>query len=147
MRKHIIIYTFGALAACSTPSQQSEQETPTEMQQAETTLQEILEQKKATFEEKADSTKKAVYAEGIASVVNAKITETALQVGDLAPDFRLKNAMGEEISLYEQLKSGPVILIWYRGGWCPYCNLTLKAMQDMLPLYRLGGAQLLALTP
>lgn len=79
--------------------------------------------------------------------MNAKITETALQVGDLAPDFRLKNAMGEEISLYEQLKSGPVILMWYRGGWCPYCNLTLKAMQDMLPLYRLGGAQLLALTP
>ena len=51
------------------------------------------------------------------------------------------------MSLYDELQNGPVILMWYRGGWCPYCNLTLRAMEDMLPQYRAGGAQLLALTP
>jgi len=53
----------------------------------------------------------------------------------------------QAVTLYDELKKGPVILMWYRGGWCPYCNLTLKAMQDMLPQFEAGGAELVALTP
>lgn len=117
------------------------------MSQDTTTLQDLLNEKKEGFNANVDSTKKRAYAEGIQAIIDAKVTENALQVGSKAPDFTLKNAIGNKVSLYDELENGPVILMWYRGGWCPYCNLTLRAMEDMLPQYRAGGAQLLALTP
>lgn len=149
MKYIAFILTIFTLAACtSEPKKVKEEPITTETMQADSTpLQDILNEKKQVFNAKADSLKKQVYAEGIQAVVNAKVTENALQVGDKAPNFTLKNAMDNEVTLYDELTKGPVILMWYRGGWCPYCNLTLKAMQDMLPLYKTGGAQLLALTP
>lgn len=111
------------------------------------TLKNALDAKKADFENSADSLKKQVYAEGIAAVMQAEVTKHAIQTGQKAPNFSLTNATGKKVSLYQELKKGPVILLWYRGGWCPYCNITLNAMQDMLPLYQAGGAQMLALTP
>ena len=65
----------------------------------------------------------------------------------MAPDFILNNALGKAISLNEVLKQGPVVLTWYRGGWCPYCNLTLRALQQALPEIKAQGATLLTLTP
>lgn len=111
------------------------------------TLRSMLEEKQAKFELKADDEKKRIYAEGIESVVNSGITESALQVGEIAPDFVLKNAVGESVSLKDYLAKGPVVLTWYRGGWCPYCNLTLKKLQEELPNFKANGASLLALTP
>ena len=49
--------------------------------------------------------------------------------------------------LSDLLKDGPVILMWYRGGWCPYCNLALRAMQKELPAFQEKGAQLVAISP
>jgi len=146
MKNTFYILAIFTLAACSSAPSES-QETSTEIMEEAPKLQDILNEKKEGFNAKADSIKKRVYAEGIQSVVNDKITENALQVGDKAPNFTLSNALEKEITLYDELKKGPVILMWYRGGWCPYCNLTLKAMQDMLPLFQEGGAQLVALTP
>ena len=90
---------------------------------------------------------KAKYAEGIASVKDAKIVEGAKQVGDIAPDFTLKNATGKEVTLSDELKKGPVVLTWYRGGWCPYCNIAMAAMQESLSEIKEAGASLIALTP
>ena len=45
----------------------------------------------------------------------------------------LRNAKGETVDVAELLKQGPVIVTFYRGGWCPYCNLELKAYQEVLP--------------
>ena len=87
------------------------------------------------------------FAKGIQSVRDAKITGQAKNVGDKAPDFTLKNATGESIQLSKLLKHGPVVLTWYRGGWCPYCNLALNALQEKLPDIKKAGAQLVALTP
>ncbi|MEI5906774.1 peroxiredoxin-like family protein [Bacillus spongiae] len=70
-----------------------------------------------------------------------------LQAGELAPDFALKDATGKEVNLNEQLKSGPVVLIFYRGEWCPYCNLELRAYQQALPEFEALGAQLIAISP
>ncbi|GGD97369.1 peroxiredoxin-like family protein [Paenibacillus nasutitermitis] len=70
-----------------------------------------------------------------------------LQVGDQAPDFTLKNALGSEINFYQALNNGPVILSFYRGGWCPYCNLQLRALQAILPRFRELGANLIAVSP
>lgn len=110
-------------------------------------LQDKLNAKKANFDANADSVKKQAYAEGIQAILQAEVTKNALQKGDKAPDFTLTNANGKSVSLYKELKKGPVILLWYRGGWCPYCNLTLHAMQEMLPMFEAGGAQMFALTP
>ncbi len=110
-------------------------------------LKEQLDAKKQAFSEKADDEKKLVYAKGIDAVANSGILESALQEGDLAPNFILTNAVGEKVSLYDELKNGPVVLTWYRGGWCPYCNLTLKQLQLELPNFKNHGASLIALTP
>ena len=91
--------------------------------------------------------KKQIYADGISSVANSGVLDSALKVGDKAPNFTLKNALNEAVTLYDQLKNGPVVLTWYRGGWCPYCNITLHALQEKLPDFKNEGATLLALTP
>ncbi len=70
-----------------------------------------------------------------------------LKVGDVAPDFSLKDQNGKIIKLSEQLKHGPVVLTWYRGGWCPYCNVALKALAGHLDSIEGQGARLFALTP
>ena len=68
-------------------------------------------------------------------------------MGDKAPGFTLKDPIGQEVTLSEVLKKGPVVLTWYRGGWCPYCNIASAAYQEKLPEIRAAGASLVALTP
>ncbi|GAL81599.1 peroxiredoxin [Algibacter lectus] len=91
--------------------------------------------------------KNQIYADGITSVVNSGILDKALNVGDKAPNFTLNNALNQPVSLYNTLENGPVVLTWYRGGWCPYCNITLHHLQEHLPEFKKAGATLLALTP
>ena len=114
---------------------------------------ETLSDKLIEREEKAKGTTrvtpeiKAEFKEGLEAIKNANVVENALNVGDVAPDFTLKNAVGKEVSLAAELKNGPVILTWYRGNWCPYCNITLAAMEQELSAFKEQGATLLALTP
>ena len=116
-------------------------------EQARVTLQEELQQQKDKFDETAPDETKITYKKGIDEVVESGLVEKALQVGESAPDFVLNNAKGERVKLSDHLKNGPVVLTWYRGGWCPYCNLTLYHLQQTLPVFKALGAQLLALTP
>jgi peroxiredoxin len=137
------------LYACSTSSDTKEN-TASSIQvdsTVSTTLQEQLDEKRNRFNVTASEEKKEIYKEGIAAVANSGILEKALNVGDTAPDFTLINALGNSVRLYDALKNGSVILTWYRGGWCPYCNITLTALQEALPNFEAHGAQLLALTP
>jgi peroxiredoxin len=71
----------------------------------------------------------------------------ALRIDDEAPDFILQNTDGQQISLYERLNQGAVILTFYFGGWCPYCNLELRAYQRLLPKIQALGASVLAISP
>ncbi|WP_230080230.1 peroxiredoxin-like family protein [Winogradskyella marina] len=112
-----------------------------------TSLKSKLDEKKANFEKNADETKKRIYNEGFEDVKNSDILSQAKQVGDKAPNFVLKNAIGKTVALEAYLKEGPVVLTWYRGGWCPYCNLTLQQLQQELPNFKANNANLLALTP
>ncbi|WP_200252499.1 peroxiredoxin-like family protein, partial [Lamprobacter modestohalophilus] len=73
--------------------------------------------------------------------------EPGLAVGTQAPDFNLPNAFGERVRLSDLLAEGPVVLTFYRGAWCPYCNLQLRALQQSLPEIEARGAQLVAVTP
>ncbi|MEM6802111.1 MAG: redoxin domain-containing protein [Bacteroidota bacterium] len=70
-----------------------------------------------------------------------------LREGDKAPDFTLSNALNERVNLYEVLKTKRVVLSFYRGNWCPYCNLTLHHYQSILPEIKKAGAVLIAISP
>ena len=73
--------------------------------------------------------------------------EGALRTGDPAPPFRLPDARGGEVALEDLLADGPVVLVFYRGAWCPYCNLQLAAFQSALVDIRAAGAALVAVSP
>jgi peroxiredoxin len=70
-----------------------------------------------------------------------------LFINSKAPEFKLKDQDGVEISLKELRKNGPVVLLFYRGYWCPFCSRELKAFQDSLGLIQTKGAQVIAITP
>lgn len=70
-----------------------------------------------------------------------------LKNGDQAPYFSLPNATGNVVRLEDLLKEGPVVLTFYRGAWCPYCNLQLKQYQQILHNIKDAGATLVAISP
>ncbi|MBI1250600.1 MAG: redoxin domain-containing protein [Alphaproteobacteria bacterium] len=75
------------------------------------------------------------------------IADRAAKAGDQAPDFVLPDARGRDVGLSDLLEKGPVVLSFYRGGWCPYCNLELRALQQALPEFETLGATLVAVSP
>jgi peroxiredoxin len=85
--------------------------------------------------------------QSIEDVRNSGIADRALTVGDLAPAFTLPNAQGRPVALTGLLQRGPVIICFYRGIWCPYCNLELRAYQRVLPEIRAAGGELIAISP
>lgn len=148
MKKWIIgsIVLANVLSGCANEAATNTNDIEQQERKSES-LKEQLDAKKSDFEQKADSTKKRIYKEGIDAVANSGVIENALNVGDVAPNFSLTNALGKQVALYDYLKKGKVVLTWYRGGWCPYCNLTLSKLQEELPNFEANGANLLALTP
>lgn len=70
----------------------------------------------------------------------------ALKQKSKAPDFKLKNSKSKEIKLSTELQKGPVVLVWYRGGWNPFCALTLRYLQAYLPQFKTYGTQIFALS-
>lgn len=72
---------------------------------------------------------------------------SGLTVGVEAPDFIAIDAEGNEFHLATALQNGPVVLIFYRGFWCPYCNKHLGAIQDSLQLIQDKGATVIAVSP
>ncbi len=111
------------------------------------TLRAVLEAKKQRFLDTAEEHKKKAYHEGVVTVSKSGIVESAKNVGDIAPNFTLQNATNQAVQLEDYLKKGKVVLTWYRGGWCPYCNFTLQHLQKELPNFNANGASLIALTP
>jgi peroxiredoxin len=73
--------------------------------------------------------------------------ERAVSAGDRAPLFDLADATGGRVRLAERLSAGPVVLVFYRGAWCPYCNLTLRALQEVHDAITARGARLVAISP
>jgi peroxiredoxin len=75
------------------------------------------------------------------------VERRALAAGAAVTDFALPNQHGALVRLSERLQRGPLILCFYRGGWCPYCSLELRAYQRLLPDIEKAGATLLAVSP
>lgn len=89
----------------------------------------------------------ALYESNIEELRSAFARGAALKVGDRAPDFSLANAKGVVVSLSSVLARGPAVVSFYRGGWCPYCNLQLRSYQALLPELALLGVSILAVSP
>lgn len=79
-------------------------------------------------------------------IANARHVK-GVKVGDKAPDFVLPDALGTAVSLSQCLKFGPVILKFYRGEWCPICNLDLREIQKYIDQFESFGASVLAVSP
>jgi len=75
------------------------------------------------------------------------IEQNALKTGDRCPDFTLKNARGANISSHQLLAKSDLVISFYRGAWCPYCNLEIKALAQSLDDIRSFGADLVAISP
>ncbi|MEL6195370.1 MAG: peroxiredoxin-like family protein [Bacteroidota bacterium] len=93
--------------------------------------------------EEANATFQDVLDKAIAS----HISEKAPSVGQLIENFELPHSNGTTFKLSDKLKEGPIVMMFYRGSWCPYCNLMLKRYQDTLPEIKKLGANLVAISP
>ena len=90
---------------------------------------------------------KGIFRDTLKDLSESGLVEAAPRVGEPLKDFQLTNHRGEEIGLASLREKGPVIVMFYRGGWCPYCNLELLAYQENLPQIKAAGASLVAITP
>ncbi|VAW51339.1 hypothetical protein MNBD_GAMMA05-842 [hydrothermal vent metagenome] len=98
----------------------------------------------------ADSTPAEVaeaFQAAIQNWVTTGIDKDALKEGDRIPSFQLNDLNGNAVHSDELLKRGPIIINFYRGGWCPYCDLELKALQDSLSEFKASNATLIAVSP
>ncbi len=84
---------------------------------------------------------------GIARTEASGIARHALAAGQPAPNFTLPDATGQPQTLATLLEQGPVVLTFYRGNWCPYCNVQLRAYQQALPELARYNATLVAVSP
>ena len=87
------------------------------------------------------------FASAIQTLVNGDIAANAVKVGQKAPEFSLPDQLGETVTLSSVLERGPAVIVFYRGEWCPYCDLTLRAYQRILPQISALGASLIAISP
>ena len=99
------------------------------------------------FRETLPAELSALIEQGAGEISALDIIERARKIGDRAPDFTLNNQAGESRCLSGYLAIGPLVVTFYRGAWCPYCNLQLKEYDDHLDAITATGANLVAITP
>jgi peroxiredoxin len=110
-------------------------------------LKEQLAEYRAGWYTRVPPERQAIMQRHIEQLRTGAIARSMLKVGDRAPAIVLSNAKGQTVDVAKLLRHGPVIVTFYRGGWCPYCNLELKAYQDVLPEIEAAGAALVAISP
>jgi peroxiredoxin len=88
----------------------------------------------------------SILTDDMEQVRAAGTVDNALKVGQSAPVFTLPDAFGIQVSLKALLAKGPVVVSFYRGEWCPFCNLELRALEEALPKMRALGASLIAIS-
>lgn len=111
-------------------------------------LQDKLDAFKADFEgNKAPKQALEIMHRATAELIASGQAESTLKVGTVAPAFTLPEADGGDVSSVDLLARGPLVLSFYRGVWCPYCNIELDALQEAWPAIQAAGAQLVSISP
>ncbi len=111
------------------------------------TLNDQLRLMRESAKSKMPPEKKKVMDEALDNLKKQKLEEKAVKVGQSFPNFSLKDAQGKTVTLTTLRKKGPVIVSFYRGSWCPYCNAQLSAFEQHLGDFKKRGAELVAITP
>ncbi|WP_196888754.1 peroxiredoxin-like family protein [Aureivirga sp. CE67] len=87
-----------------------------------------------------------VMEESTNKLIQEQLSKNAFQVGDILPNFNLIDIHNKEVSLND-FSDDFLVISFYRGGWCPYCNLELKALQNIVPQLKELNTSLIAITP
>ena len=111
------------------------------------TLQQQLADYQAGFKQRAPADRVAMMEAATARLRATGIEANALQVGATLPALTLTDATGKPVDLKALNTAGPLVIVFYRGGWCPYCNLELREWQRLLPQLGELGATLVAISP
>lgn len=111
------------------------------------TLQQQIEAFQAQLVTQLPPAMLAELANSSAALIQTGIAQQSVKTGEQAPDFTLPDVFGNAVTLSDLLKHGPVVVTFYRGEWCPYCNLQLRAYQRILPQIQSLGATLVAISP
>jgi len=123
----IVVLSLISIIGCG-KSEKSETPQKTEPSIQIASLQAKLDTKKAESANYFPDSILTIFADAQDQIANSGVIESTLKKGARAPDFELPNANGDMVKLSSLLKDGPVILTWYRGGWCPNCNIQLNAI-------------------
>ncbi len=110
-------------------------------------LQQQLDNLTAEFADKIPEAAKAAMKQANQALINSGILEKAIKVGDKLPEFLLKNQNGDDISSAELLNQGPLVISFFRGIWCPYCNLEIKALENYAKQFLAEGAKIVVISP
>lgn len=107
-----------------------------------------LKKQKETFKQKAPQEIQKSMEEAHKELIKRDIAKNALKLSDYFPNFELRNHNNKNISLSSILETGDYhIISFYRGGWCPYCNLELKSLHDNISIFKELNTTLTAITP
>jgi peroxiredoxin len=87
------------------------------------------------------------FGKAIEDLKTKDIEKKSIKIGETMPNFSLKNAKNEIVNSTDILKNGKMIIAFYRGSWCPYCNLELKALQEKIAEFKEKNATLVAISP
>ena len=109
-------------------------------------LQEKLDAVKADFVSKVPADLRAIMDKVTEGLIESGQADRALKAGNRAPDFNLPDPDGKMVSSARLLHKGPLVLTFYRGVWCPYCNLDLQALEEAAAAVRATGASLVAVS-
>jgi peroxiredoxin len=119
-------------------------------QESEKTFKEELDEFRGNMQKQmskeAWDTGERIGNEMTAEVVRRGAMEKVLKVGKKIPNFTMNDAFGKPVSSKSLLKKGSTVFVFYRGAWCPFCNLYLRAIQKKLPEINQLGANLVAVT-
>jgi peroxiredoxin len=110
-------------------------------------LREILAERKALIAQYVPQEVQAIHEQVIGDICDQGIAGRALAAGAKTPAFELKDHNGETVSSAELLRTGRLVICFFRGRWCPFCVGQLEAMSRILPQIREAGAELLAISP
>jgi len=103
---------------------------------------------KEEFRKKAPAEVQETMLKATKKLEDASLSKNALKVGDKVSEMKLPNALGKDVSLFETLENNDFAIVsFYRGVWCPYCNLELKALQEYNDEFKKLGATLIAVSP
>lgn len=112
------------------------------------TIREQSEQLKAAAAEHLPAEVVEVFNRSIHDLVDQGVPAEVVTVGDILESFTLSDATGVPVTLAQLVESGPAVVVFYRGGWCPYCNLALRTyQQELLPELGAFDARLVAVSP